>query len=236
MHGRGGDITEVVYGSGWKDLAIEEEFILVAPNYDAYSNTYDVTDDLIDIVRHAIKNYNVDTTRVYATGFSKGGAATVGLTRDYPEFFAAIAPMGWMVNMPDKDDVYRKYDMPFQVIQGTREYTIEVENDKMAVSTDEQKALRSLFLFNEMIDENTMPNYNETEYWGYKPDETSSIFKEEKNWLISNYYKDGYKNPFGQLVLIENAKHKTHKYEATLAWNFLKNFARNEDGDIVELN
>jgi len=40
------------------------------------------------------KNYPIDESRIYATGFSKGGAATMRVGIAFPEIFAAIAPGG----------------------------------------------------------------------------------------------------------------------------------------------
>lgn len=39
---------------------------------------------LISVVDHMLTNYPVDSQRVYSTGFSNGGVASVALTRDYP--------------------------------------------------------------------------------------------------------------------------------------------------------
>ena len=43
----------------------------------------------------------MDPRRVYSAGFSNGGAASVSLTRDYPQLFAAISGMGWIVDISD---------------------------------------------------------------------------------------------------------------------------------------
>lgn len=92
FHGRGGSALEVVYKCGWDHIAYENEFIVVSPQYDGYAIPYTITDELIEIVKYAIDNYDVDTERVYATGFSMGGAVSVALARDYPKYFAAVAP------------------------------------------------------------------------------------------------------------------------------------------------
>lgn len=236
FHGRGGSATDVVHGSGWDRVAYKERFIVVSPQYDGYKNSYDITDDLIEVVKYAIKNYNVDETRVYASGFSMGGAASVALARDYPGIFAAIAPMGWMFDMPDKNDVYKNYDMPFLIIQGTNEFTYQDEFGNMAIHREEQKTVRSLLLFNELITEDQKTNLEEYPFWGFEGDKQDKVYANHKNWFIDEFYKEGYNHPFGVLIERENAEHTKDKYSSTLAWNFLKNYARDNDGSVIEIN
>ena len=234
MCGTGGDPRSTAEASGWVDKALEEGLIVIAPNYNNAA-TYSETDSLAAVVKYVIETYPVDARYVYSTGFSNGGAASVALTRDHPELFAAISAMGWMVDMPDRNGVYAAYDMPFQVIQGTKEFTSATASGAMAVMDDEQRAIHALLLFNEMIDDSLKADYDKTSYWGYKPDNTQSITVDGREWQISNYHKAGYSAPFAQLVLIEGASHRPNQYEATVAWNFFKNYARGNDGSVIDL-
>jgi poly(3-hydroxybutyrate) depolymerase len=187
-------------------------------------------------VKYVIETHPVDARRVYSTGFSNGGAVSVSLTRDHPELFAAISAMGWMVDMPDRNGVYAAYDMPFQVIQGTKEFTYATDSGAMAVMGDEQRGIRALMLFNEMIDESVKADYDATPYWGYRPDDIQTVVHENREWQVSNFYKKGYAAPFAQLVLIQGTDHRPNVYEATAAWDFFKHYARGENGAVIELH
>ena len=219
--------------SGWLAQAEKENFIVVSPDYNNYA-TYSETDFLISVVEYMIQNYPIDTERIYSTGFSNGGAASVALTRDYPEYFAAISAMGWMIGMDNKNGVYEAYDMPFQVVQGDGEYTEKTQSDAMAVMDDEKEGIRALMLYNEMIASGQEADYDRTPYWGYQPDETETLDFDGQRWEISNYYKEGFSSAFAQLVLVEDAEHRPRQPEAEMAWNFFKNFRRDKDGRIVE--
>jgi poly(3-hydroxybutyrate) depolymerase len=234
MCGTGGDPRGAARASGWADKALEEGIIVVAPNYNNAA-TYSETDSLAAAVKYVIETYPVDPRRVYSTGFSNGGAASVALTRDHPELFAAISAMGWMVDMPDRNGVYAAYDMPFQVIQGTKEFISATPSGAMAVMDDEKRAIRALLLFNEMIDVSRKADYDETAYWGYRPDDVQTVMHGERNWQISNHYKTGYVAPFAQFVLIEGADHRPNLYEATVAWDFLQHYGRGENGSVIAL-
>lgn len=220
--------------SGWLNQAQKSNFIVVSPDYNNYA-TYSETEFIKSVVEYMIENYPVDSERIYATGFSNGGAMSVALTRDYPQYFAAISAMGWMVDLTNKDNVFENYDMPFQVVQGTKEFTVQTQSGAFAVMDDEKRAIRSLFLYNEWIDGSHVADYDETPYWGYKPNTTRTEIKNGKHWEYSNYLKDGYENSFAQLVLIEDAVHMPHTEEAEVAWNFFKNFKRNTNGKIEEV-
>lgn len=232
MCGTGHDTRKDAADMGWVDLARNGEFIVLAPNYHNGS-TYSETDTIASVVEYITENYPVDAARVYSTGFSNGGALSVALCRDYPQLFAGIAAFGWMVDMPDRNGVYAAYDMPFQLIQGTAEYTYKTNSGAMAVMRDEQQALRALFRMNEMITQSARADYAKVPYWGYEPDETHTLTRGDREWQFSDYYKDGYTHPFAQLVLIEGAEHTPHQYEAQAAWQFLKQYSRNEKGEIV---
>ena len=237
LHWTGGTPEEQVSENGWTEVSEKEGFIMIAPFYGSYDSVYNHTDHFADIVRDAFARFPViDKTRVYVTGFSNGGAAAVALTDQYPELFAAIAPQGWMIGMRNRTGKSGDYDMPFQIIQGSDEYTYATGSGAMAIMTDEQKALRDLMLFNEMSSEDFEPNYDETAFWGYAPDKTSTMEFNGKTWEISDYFKDGYNVPFGQLILVEDGIHWARQPHAQLAWDFMKHFRRSENGGVEQID
>jgi poly(3-hydroxybutyrate) depolymerase len=233
MNGTAQDPIHDAEGTGWIDLAQEKDIILLVPEYDDYA-TYSNVDTLISVLDYIEDKYPVDETRVYSTGFSNGGAMSVALAAEHPERFAAISAYGWMVDMMYEDPMADQYDMPFQVLQGTREYTGKNSEGSPVIMLDEREAVRSLFLFNEMITDDVRPDYRKTPYWGYEPSSIEKRNADGTALTISSYKKDGYKNPFAQLVLIDGETHRVHPYDAGLAWDFMKKFQRNKDGSISE--
>lgn len=233
MNGTAQDPVHDAQGTGWTDLAAREDILLLVPEYDDYA-TYSNVDTLIAVLDYIEETYPVDTARVYSTGFSNGGAMSVALASEHPERFAAISAYGWMVDMVNEDSLADQYDMPFQVLQGTEEYTETDADGNPTVMADEQQAIRSLLLFNEMITEEVQPDYQQTPYWGYEPSSVEETEADGTLLTVSSYQKDGYQNPFAQLVLIDGETHRVHSYDAALAWNFMKQFRRNEDGSLSE--
>lgn len=93
------------------------------------------------------------------------------------------------------------------------------------------------------------PDYQKTPFWGYKADKTTELRpdytdydpygnnpaqKSGVRWTVSDYFKNGYKNPFAEFILIDGAAHVQHSCHAQFAWDFFKHFSRNENGEIAE--
>ncbi len=232
-----------VLTNGWLDLCAEEKLIVVAPTYNDYA-TYSEVPYIKKVIDEAIKKYPVDKSRVYATGFSNGGALSVALASECPQKITAISAAGWMVGARNTTHGFL---VPFQVLQGTCEYTEKNSRGDFEIMDDEKIALSDLFKMNKM--NVSSPDYHKNQFWGYEADKTQKIFPEYTDydpygnnavkksniaWTVSDFYKTGYKNPFAQLILIDGAAHIPHSYHARIAWEFFKHFSRNESGEIIE--
>lgn len=229
LHGGSDDPINIVYGCGWANLAVEENLIVISPDYTSGDTAF-----LASVIEYAIETYNIDTTRIYVTGFSMGGMNTALMAQDYPELIAAIAPMGGITTVEDTDGLFEGWDMPSQLIKGGLDSTYETESGAMAVQESEQEGVRSLMLYNELIDQSVLADFDETAYWGYAADGYETVENHGLLYDISSYYKDGYTAPFAQLVILEDAGHANADYMARVAWDFMKNFAR-VDGQVVEI-
>ncbi|MBQ6289759.1 MAG: hypothetical protein IJK71_11005 [Clostridia bacterium] len=242
MNCTNGNPQAEVKTNGWDVLCAEEGFIVIAPEY-RDSASYEETDYLRMVIEQAVSRYPVDPSRVYATGFSNGGAAAIALASEYPELIAGISAAGWLVEVKNTEGLLT----PFQVLKGTEEFTVRNGQGDMELMEDEKNALRTLFEMNRMPSGET--DYHAVPYWGYRPDRQESIWPEYKDyhyyggsgipqsnveWQISDYCLEGYEAPFAQLVLIEGADHTPHDYHARIAWDFFSRFSRNTDGTITE--
>lgn len=128
LHGAGerGDGSDAVIGEvevhGFsKLLTLDAEYdcVLVQPQCN-YETTWAAhVQEIGQFIKDMIKKYDIDESRVYLTGLSMGGFGTWYTAMEFPEMFAAIAPvcgggMPWnagMLSMPvwafhgDKDDL-----------------------------------------------------------------------------------------------------------------------------------
>ncbi|HEY0742413.1 MAG TPA: PKD domain-containing protein [Chryseosolibacter sp.] len=76
-------------------------FILISPqlkdNYGTWPSSY-----VLEVINHVKSYLRIDERRIYLTGLSLGGGGTWVTAQDYPELFAAIAPVCGGYNSPSK--------------------------------------------------------------------------------------------------------------------------------------
>jgi predicted peptidase len=97
-------------------------FIILTPQC-PMGATWTDTELLIALLDEILSNYAVDPDRVYLTGYSMGGSGVWYLAYEYPDRFAAIAPMAGIGN---KFWASRLKDMPIWVFHGAQDTTIAV--------------------------------------------------------------------------------------------------------------
>ena len=231
--------------NGWDRIAAEEEVIVVSPEY-RDNTSYPECPYIRSVIDDACERYPADPGRIYASGFSNGGATAIALADTYPGLLSGIAAMGWMTGMREKDPDAL---IPFLVIQGTEDAAEKTPSGAMRVSSFEREALADLFACNGMKEADAVPDYDAYPYWGYRPDETDSVypayhdyhpygyspvFQSDTEWKISRFYKDGFENPFAELILVEGAGHTPHDRNAGMAWNFFSRFRRDGGGILRE--
>lgn len=94
LHGAGesGSNLNNVKKHGPPKLAEKKDFpfILVSPQAPKFGWDVEALNALLDEI---VKDYRVDTKRVYLTGLSMGGYGSWALAGQYPERFAAVAPI-----------------------------------------------------------------------------------------------------------------------------------------------
>ena len=218
-----GDPQGEVTGNGWDTIAAEENIIVVAPTYNDYA-TWSETGYIKTVIDDAIERYPINTRRIYATGFSNGGALSGALASVYPDLLAGISAMGWMIPVRDRSATELK--IPFLLIQGTQEFTQPTFSGAMAVMEDEKEALRDFFARNDLFHAEQAPDYDATPYWGYPADRvmkehpvyrdmfSSCVHKGDVEWTISQYFHPDYRYPLAELILVENAGHVQHSCNA----------------------
>ena len=91
-HGGGDDPRQFVEEIGLLPLAGAERFAIVAPEHQSIAGL--LSDSLPELVKYMLKTYpSLDPSRVYVTGYSMGGAATLRAINGNPSMFAAAVPM-----------------------------------------------------------------------------------------------------------------------------------------------
>ncbi|HEY3319071.1 MAG TPA: prolyl oligopeptidase family serine peptidase [Planctomycetota bacterium] len=127
LHGSGerGDDLEKVKIHGPPKLASKGKdypFILIAPQ--CPDGVWWLTADLNHLLDEVSAKFRVDPERIYVTGLSMGGFGTWQLAMQYPQRFAAIAPI---CGGGDADDVERIKHLPVWIFHGAKDSAVPVK-------------------------------------------------------------------------------------------------------------
>ncbi len=123
--GEGGDNIEKVKTHGPPKLVAQGQdfpFLILSPQNPETRKFWD-SRMLIELLDEIVKEYRIDTSRIYLTGMSRGGYGTWTLAMQYPERFAALAPVcgaapaSYAVWVPD---------VPIWVFHGVNDPLIDV--------------------------------------------------------------------------------------------------------------
>lgn len=88
-------------------------------------------DTLIELVDHVIRNYRVDTNRIYLTGLSMGGYGVWSLAAAYPSKFAAVVPISGGGKPAKAKKLAR---LPIWVFHGAEDTTVPVQRSREMVA------------------------------------------------------------------------------------------------------
>lgn len=134
LHGsgeRGGDLAKVKVNGPPKFLEQRKDFQFVVvspqlPDYAAWSS--DALNALLD---ELIERLPIDTDRVYLTGLSLGGFATWDFACDFPERFAAIAPIS---GRGDGDRACLLRNVPVWAFHGAKDREVPLKDEEEMVN------------------------------------------------------------------------------------------------------
>lgn len=137
--------------------------IVVAPQVPAGSiwNPH-VIKALVDDVK---TQYAVDYDRVYLTGLSMGGYGTWDTIFEYPDVFAAAAPIcgGAGVRFVMLDRIKK---MPIWIFHGAKDTVVEpIHSQKIFSALEKAKAPVKFTLYPEAAHDSWTATYNSSEFW-----------------------------------------------------------------------
>lgn len=229
LHGGGDHPIYEAESQGWAQLAIDNNIIMVAPNPTARGTTG--VEEMMKLLDYMIGKYPVDTSRIYAAGFSGGARSTLAVSNTHPERFAAVAPMS-CVSGPFYTDLVAalgKYnydiDLPICVAGNGRE-TESTDYNEQYVWFD---AIKEIYTVNEIPQYEGKLDYLKYPYWGFplEDEQRFSVPTGFALWRGVQYDADGV--PLFGAVHTEITTHTHYPEYAPVIWEYLKQFARNTE-------
>lgn len=105
-------------------------FVYVMPHITS-GEYYHGTAGIQQIIDEVLEEYNVDATRIYLTGLSRGGFGTWGIASKIPERFAAIAPIAG--NTLGVTDFEALLDLPIWTAHNPEDERVDYSRTENAV-------------------------------------------------------------------------------------------------------
>ena len=226
FHGGGNHAEYQAWASEWPLVGKAYGFMVVSVNGHASKSAAEI----FSLLQYLLAQYPaIDTTRIYASGFSMGSVKSFALCEQYPKFFAGIAPMGGSFGTTSEiPDVI----MPTFYVGGQTTPLPEFPHQSGA-SNNIDARIRFILAMNGVT---ASYAYNKAahNWWGIAPDKVYTTVSEAYENSIStiNTYKSKDGNTYTALVNTSNMSHEVYAFNSWAAWKFLSPFSRNADGSL----
>lgn len=264
FHGGSGTPIEAADCCKFHEIAEHENFIVVYPlGTNGCSWNVEMDEDGENdmeftrlLILYMGAHYPVDLSRVYLSGFSAGAGQAFAFAMVHPEMIAAICPIdsNWPGPRKGPSDIdvrkirpfaegIRKmqegdYRMPIWYTYGDHELSCPVYR------RCSQQHMYDYWKYINHIEIKPTPEQGKTGNFlcGVKGDQTE-IIKGVSKRHPSNWYEvqrfwstDAHPLNLYNYVLMHNKGHECAEMDSQLGWNYVKQFARTEEGKLKVLN
>lgn len=236
FHGGGDSAMYITHVSEWYRVAHDHNFLLVCIE-DHLNST---ATEMMELLEHLYKKYDIDNTRIYASGFSMGGCKSWDLYQEYPEVFAGLAPMDATFDVGlnvfgSKAPKEINKDVLVPVFYAAGEITPLPElpfqekkcTDRMAYTLKLNKVVKKYD-----VDFDNQAAW-ENKLWGINGDRTEQYYDPEREGTLTMHYfdsEDG--NCYTAFGGVDNQGHECRYFTCNQAWMFISKFRR-VDGKIM---
>jgi dienelactone hydrolase len=237
FHGGGDDPEAFVEEIGWLELANQKRFIMVAPEHQALDNTPAMGESLLALANYMMKTYPaVDASRIYASGYSMGGIATLSISTSHPRLLAAAVNMAGAVYKftPEMDRAVQGTELPFMFLTSAWDSTNNIKWEDGSLTSHVQTVLNKFLGYNNMsqvsFDFAARPKV------GFAADAWSETLmnNEYRNYI---WYLNNKQNiPMVALSYAADLIHALYPGYAGVAWDYMIHFSRNQKTGAVQFD
>ena len=245
LHGGGDDPLQFLDEMGFMVLAGEERFAMIAP---IHGEMFTVGQDVLPaVVEYFLEKYPaLDPSRVYVTGYSMGGGATLHAINGNARIFAAACPNAAAIfNTPDEvvktDDV----DMPIFFTTATYDFcgyggvdgfaATPIPDDPYEpehINTSYQNRINEYLTLNGM--ENIEYDFETYPMSGFRGDAYTETFLNNEYMNRTWYLYNEDDIPMVGLNITDYLPHGLYQEFGRLCWDYAKHFSRDlETGEVI---
>lgn len=245
LHGGGDDPLQFLDEMGFMVLAGQERFAMIAP---IHGDMFTVGQDVMPaVVKYFLEKYpSLDPARVYVTGYSMGGGATLHAINGNAKIFAAATPNAAAI-FNTEDEIVKTDDVDLPILFTTATYDFcgfggvsgfdatpiaDDPYDPEHINTSYQNRINEYMKLNGMepivydFDTYPMSGFHADEYY-------EKLLNNEymnRTWLV--YNKDNV--PMVGLNITDYLPHGLYQEFGRICWDYAKHFSRNlETGEVI---
>lgn len=236
FHGGGDSAMCMVTLSDWHLVASKHDFLLVSVE----NHLNSTATEMMHLLAHLKRKYSIDCERIYATGFSMGGCKTWDMMQEYPDLFAALAPMsatfdvGLNVYGQPVENINREVPVPVFYVGGEQtplpELPFQEQKcvNRMAYVLEVNKAKTSYDVKFEEKDSWENP------IWGIDGDMVFHARDYNRGSVLTMHLFESENGCcYSIFASADNQQHEMRHLNCENAWKFFEQFRRLPDGRIV---
>lgn len=238
FHGGGNTALYQAQATQWPFIGKENGFITVS--VDAHTDC--TATEIVELIYELEEMYSIDTTKIYASGFSMGSIKCWDLYEQYPEVFAGLAPMDGS-NEPGVDTNGNEVE---SINSDTIVPVFYVGGETSPLSEFPCQSETLLNIIDYLLETNlTTAEYSvsfddvenwDNEFWGIDGDIVYQVTDTEDftdSVLTVNLFESEDGIYYTALANASNQSHEVYARNCWAAWDFLSQFTRNSDGSIT---
>ena len=235
LHGGGDDALQFLDEMGLIDLAGKERFATIAP---MHVPVFTIGSEVLPkVVEYILAKYPaLDPSRVYVTGYSMGGGATLHAINGNAGLFAAAVPQAAAIFNRGSDEIVKLDDCKIPILFTTATY------DFCGFDMSERSPERISQVYKDRINDYMVLNglekieYDFDKYpiSGFKADNYLEVTLNSEYRNYSWYFTNNEGVPMVGLNVTDYLPHGLYQEFGRIAWDFAKHYSRNlENGEVI---
>jgi len=235
-HGGGDDPRQFVEEIGLLPLAGSERFAMVAPEHQSIGGL--LSDALPLLVKYMLETHpSLDPSRVYVTGYSMGGAATLRAVNGDPSLFAAAVPMAaaGYTGTPEQQAKLKKARLPVMFTTSSFDLGGAFDQVNGNIATGYQSQLNLFLEYNGMkkIDAYDFKVYPVI---GFNADYMTRVKVNGEYDTYRWYLNDDKGVPMVAVSYTMDLMHALYPEYGKIAWDFFKHYSRDPKTGEIKYN